>query len=393
VRPTAAGHDLALQTLIADFLERHPAGSQGERALREARFDAGLAFVAFDSGCGGLGLEPALQADVDEAFGAAGYADHRDSNVIGLGMAAPTIHAHGTAEQRALLRPLFSGEHVWCQLFSEPGAGSDLAALATRAVPDGDDWIINGQKVWTSLGHVARYGLLIARTDPGVAKHRGLTYFVLDMQLPGVEVRPIRQLTGEAEFNEVYLSGVRVPDTDRLGAVGDGWAVAMTTLSSERASLGAAGGQRGDGPIAQAVELWLAARAAGRATPVLEDRLVSLWCRAEGARLLNAKGLTGARGSMAKLRMAELNQAIYDLCIDLMGLDGVTYDSYEMVRSIRTSVHGDPDARRAYLRTLANSIEGGTSEIQRTIIGERVLQLAPEPRVDKDRPWNDVPRS
>ena len=203
--------------------------------------------VHFARGHGGRGLDPSLQPAVEERFTRAGAADHTARNVIGLGMALPTIDAHGTAEQKArFLRPCFSGEEIWCQLFSEPGAGSDLAGLATRAVRDGDDFVLDGQKIWTSLGHVARWGILLARTDPDVPKHRGLTYFLLDMRTPGVEVRPLRQLTGEAEFNEVYLTGVRIPAGNVLGEVGQGWRVAMTTLANERVSLGGR-----DGPARQ----------------------------------------------------------------------------------------------------------------------------------------------
>ncbi|MCQ0003534.1 acyl-CoA dehydrogenase family protein [Actinomadura madurae] len=390
----------ALNERIDDFLRAYPVSRTDDRRFREARFDAGLAMVHFDPGLGGLGLAPSLQPMVDARFREAGCADWRDRNLIGLGMAAPTIHAHGTAAQKRLLRPLFSGEHVWCQLFSEPGAGSDLAAMATRAVRDGDSWIVSGQKVWTSLGHVARYGLLLARTDPTLPKHRGLTYFLLDMSLPGVDVRALRQLTGEAEFNEVYLTDVRVPDTARLGAVGSGWAVALTTLSNERSTLGDVVADRGTGPIGQAVALYRQAiDGGGYVEPELHDRLIRLWCRTETNRLMSAHMgrsrsdlAAGPDGSVVKLQMAELNQAVYDLCVDLMGLDGVLYDSFALTRPGHSTVHGSSDPRRAFLRSLANSIEGGTSEIQRTVIGERVLGLPPEPRVDKDRPWTDVPR-
>ena len=171
-------------------------------------------------------------------------------NPIGPGMGAPTVASHGTPEQRArYLRPLFTGEEVWCQLFSEPGAGSDVASLSTSAVRDGDEWIVNGQKVWTSLGHLASRGLLLARTDPDAPKHRGLTYFICDMHAPGVDVRPLRQMTGQAEFNEVYLTDVRIPASDRIGDVGDGWRVSMTTLMNERVTIGGGGGGSG-GPVA-----------------------------------------------------------------------------------------------------------------------------------------------
>ena len=214
------------------------------RALEflSARFDAGLAAVHYPVGHGGLGLPRALQPAADAEFASAGapQLDPR-RNVIGLGMAAPTIIAFGTDEQiDRWLKPLWLAEEIWCQLFSEPGAGSDLAGLATRAVRDGDEWIVNGQKVWTSLAHEARWGLLLARTDPDVPKHAGLSYFVIDMHGPGVEVRPLRQLTGEAEFNEVFLTDARVPDANRLGDVGAGWRVANATLMNERVSIGSA---------------------------------------------------------------------------------------------------------------------------------------------------------
>ncbi|MCT2121019.1 acyl-CoA dehydrogenase family protein, partial [Dietzia cinnamea] len=206
-----------------------------------AQFDQGLAWVHFPEGKGGLGLARGRQLEVDALLDAAG-APRPDlgRNSIGLGMAAPTILAFGSEEmQQRYLRPLFAGTEVWCQLFSEPGAGSDLAAVATRAVRDGDDWVVDGQKVWTSGAHNADLAILLARTDTSVPKHAGMTYFILDMTEPGVDVRPLRQITGEAEFNEVFLSGVRVPDSNRVGDVGQGWKVATTTLNNERVAIGA----------------------------------------------------------------------------------------------------------------------------------------------------------
>jgi alkylation response protein AidB-like acyl-CoA dehydrogenase len=406
--PEPTPEALALDAEITDFLRRHPVPGPDEphadRAFREARFDAGLAVVHFAEGHGGRGLDSSLQTLVEQRFTEAGAADHSGRNVIGLGMALPTIHTHGTEEQKnRYLRPGFSGEEIWCQLFSEPGAGSDLAALATRAVQDGDGddaaFIVNGQKVWTSLGHVAKFAILVARTDPGVPKHRGLSYFLLDMNSPGVEVRPLRQLTGEAEFNEVYLTDVRVPASALLGNVGDGWKVAMTTLANERVALGAKPAQRGSGPIGQAVQLYQRALAAGRADAATTERLMLLWTAAEAARLTNARAAAqhrrepGPEGSIAKLQMAELNKAIYELCVDLSGTDGLLIDTYEEIAPDFTTVHGSADVRKAYLRSLANSIEGGTSEVLRNILGERVLGLPGEPRVDRDLPWKDVRRS
>lgn len=389
----------ALSTALGRFFDAHDVATTPDRLIREARFDAGLAFVYFPPGLGGLGLDSALQAECDLAFRQAGSPDWSARNVIGLGMAAPTIVGHGTPEQhRKHLRTLFSGEDIWCQLFSEPGAGSDLAALATKAVRRDGRWVVNGQKVWTSLGHAARYGLLLARTDPDLIKHRGLTYFLLDMRSPGVDVRPLRQLTGEAEFNEVYLTDVELPDSDRIGAVGDGWKVAMTTLSSERVTLGGIHRDRGEGPIAQAVQAFRQATESGRGGPVARDRLIRLWIQAEAARLTNLRAganlaTPGPEGSIAKLQMAELNRAIYEFCVDVQGQASLAVDNYDETAPDFTSVHGGEVLTKAYLRSLANSIEGGTSEIQRTILGERVLGLPAEPRVDKDIPWSQLARS
>jgi alkylation response protein AidB-like acyl-CoA dehydrogenase len=410
--PAAAGADdrdaavprTELDDRIDDFLARHPVPAPGDdtadRRFREARFDAGLAFVHFAPGAGGLGLDAALQPAVEARFAAAGATDHTERNIIGLGMALATIQAHGTDDQRArFLRPGFAGAEIWCQLFSEPGAGSDLAGLATRAVRESDEFVVNGQKVWTSLGHVASHGILLARTDPDVPKHRGLTYFLLDMRTPGVEVRPLRQLTGEAEFNEVYLTDVRVPASAVLGEVGQGWAVAMTTLASERFSLGARPSRRGSGPIGQAVEMYRRAAAEGRVDAATTERLMLLWTRAEAARLTNVRATArpgfrpGPEGSIAKLEMAELNQAVYEFCVDIAGPAGLLIDGYAETAPARAAVHGGTDVRKAYLRSLANSIEGGTSEILRDILGTRVLGLPGEPRTDRDIPWRQVRRS
>ena len=212
-------------------------------AFRGRQFDLGLAWVHFPEGRGGLDISPIFQRTVDDALRDAGVPGPRAEHFFGLTMAGPTVVTHGSDELRdRLMRPMFTGEDPWCQLFSEPGAGSDLAGLACRAVRDGDEWVITGQKVWNTLAHLADRGMLVARTDPEARKHKGLTYFALDMHAPGVEVRPLRQITGEAEFNEVYLTEVRVPDADRIGDVGEGWRVAMTTLSNERTTIGGGGG-------------------------------------------------------------------------------------------------------------------------------------------------------
>jgi len=394
--PTAEAADILRR--VDELLAAHPQGSTDRKAFLEAQFDAGLAWVHFPDGAGGLGVAPTLQRVVDQALAKAGApAPDVARNIIGQGMAAPTIATHGTPGQRArFLRPLFSGEEIWCQLFSEPGSGSDLAGLATRAVRDGDEWVVNGQKVWTTLAHIARWGLLVARTDSDLPKHLGLTYFICDMQADGVDVRPLRQMTGDAEFNEVYLSDVRLSDDLRLGGEGDGWRVSMTTLMNERVSIGGGRAQRGSGAISVAVNVW---KATGCADPARRDELMKLWVAAEVNRLTNIRagqmrrvGTPGPEGSVAKLTFAELNQAISELCVDLMGAEGQLYADYDSPRREAVGFwSGDP--RYFFLRARANSIEGGTSEVLRNILGERVLGLPGEPRTDKDLPWRDVPRS
>jgi len=349
-----------------------------------ARFDAGLAWVHYPPGLGGLGLPRALQPVVDEVLADAGAPGNDPLRLtIGLGMAAPTILRHGTDEQRhRWLRPLWTGEEVWCQLFSEPGAGSDLASLTTRAVRDGEDWVVSGQKVWTSMAHEARWAILLARTDPAVAKHEGLTFFACDMTAPGVDVRPLRQITGEAEFNEVFLDGVRIPDAHRIGEIGQGWQVARTTLMNERVAIGGAPVPREHGLIGIVARAWRerpSLRSAGA-----RDELMRLWVAAEAARLSArrlgeqlAAGQPGAEGSAVKYAFALLNQEISGFELELLGEESLRYDDWTMRRpeivdwELRT-----PGYR--YLRARANSIEGGTSEILCNIIAERVLGLPRE---------------
>ncbi len=398
---TAAASDTGtdrVDALVDRLLAEHdPADAI---AFRAAQYDLGLAWVGFPVGSGGLALPPELQRRVDERIRGAGVrADALERNGFGIFLAAPTIAAHADEELKArLLRPLFTGEELWCQLFSEPGAGSDLAGLSTRAVRDGDEWVVDGQKVWNTLAHRADRGMLVARTDPEAPKHRGLTYFALDMHTPGVDVRPLRQITGEAEFNEVYLTGVRVPDADRIGGLGDGWRVSLTTLMNERVTIGGAVAGRSSGPIGDALKVWREHPESH--DPVRRDRLARLWIDAEVLRLTNARatakrkaGAPGPEGSVAKLAFAETNRSIYELCMDVLGADGLLYPSYEMVRPDEASLTGGGDPRKMFLRSRAYSIEGGTSEILRNVLGERVLGLPGEPRVDKGLPWSEVPRS
>lgn len=362
-----------------------------------ACYDAGLSWVNFPEGLGGLALSRGLQVVADRILQGAGGPVPLGLNPMGYGMAAPTLREHAQTDdlKKYFLRPLATTEHIWCQLFSEPGAGSDLAGLATSAVRDGDDWVLNGQKVWTSLAHRARWGLLLARTDPDMPKHQGLTYFVLDMHAAGVETRPLRQMTGHAEFNEVYLTDARIPDAHRLGAVGDGWRVAMTTLMNERSALGGSANRRGSGTISEAVSLW-AARP-DRRTPLLRDRLTQLWLRSEAQRLTSERsranatsGGPGPEGSIGKLVGAELNQQIYQFCMDLLGPEGILYHSYDVDGAGGGDWRGPIQQR--FLRSRANTIEGGTSEVMRNILGERILGLPGDMRADAGMPWKEVPR-
>jgi alkylation response protein AidB-like acyl-CoA dehydrogenase len=380
---------------VEAFLTEHDPATEERLEFLRARFDAGLAWVAYPKGLGGRGLPQTLQPEVDRLFEEAGAPSNRpESNAIGLGMAAPTILACGTDEQKKrFLRPLWTGEEIWCQLFSEPGAGSDLANVSTRAVRDGDGWVVNGQKVWTSKAHSAQFAILVARTDPEAVKHAGLTYFICDMNDPGVEVRPLRQITGEAEFNEVFLTDVRIPDTLRLGAVGDGWRVANTTLNVERVSIGKGAGREG-GMVGVVATTWR--QHPELQTPELQDRMVRLWVDAEATRITGnqlaqklSSGQPGPEGSMMKLLFARIAQQLSGLEVELLGEDGLRYSDWTLVRPDDVDFTGR-DAGYRYLRAKGNSIEGGTSEIIRNIVAERVLGLPAEARNDKNRPWKEL---
>jgi alkylation response protein AidB-like acyl-CoA dehydrogenase len=376
--------------------ERARKGREGfdQQRFLHALGEAGWAQPAWPVEYGGKGLDAVDARRVEEVK--ARYRLPRSLNVIGLGMAAPTIMQWGSDEvKKRFLPPMAQNREIWCQLFSEPGSGSDVAGLATRAERDGDEWVVNGQKVWTTLAHVASFGLLLARTDPDAPKHKGLTYFVVDMKAPGVEARPLRQMTGEAEFNEVFFTDVRVPDAWRLGPVGDGWSVATTTLMNERVALSGAGSSGGEnvggGPVDELVRY---AKELGvwDADPVLRQRLVQAVIEGRIIRITNQRSAAlrkagrqpGPEGSITKLFQAEYNQRLQDLAVDVMGARGMAWPA------------GDSDAAqrvRGFLRSRANTIEGGTSEIMRNILGDRVLGLPREPDPSKGLPWKDVPRS
>jgi len=386
-----------LEERVLALLDAHEPATTDPREFLGAQYDAGLAWVHLPQGFGGLGLPRKAQEFVDAELSAAGApVGGTVKNFIGMGMAAPTIAAFGTDEQkRKFLRPLFTGEQVYCQLFSEPGAGSDLAGVATRAVRDGDDWIVNGQKVWTSMAQHAQMAILVARTDPTVPKHAGLTYFLCDMTQPGVDVRPLRQITGEAEFNEVFLTDVRVPDANRLGPEGGGWRVATTTLNNERVAIGTrAGTPREGGIIGKVTAAWRDEPALRN--PAMHDELMRLWVDAEVLRLAGERlrqqasaGQPGPEGAGMKVAFAGLAQAISGFDLELHAESGLHYDDWTMRRTEVVDLIGREPGYR-YLRARGNSIEGGTSEILRNTISERILGLPGEHRVDKDRAWSDL---
>jgi len=390
-----------IEAALDQLLAEHDPSTEGYAEFRGHQFDAGLAWVHLPERRGGLGVTPQLQRVVNRRLAEAGAAP-MDLAQFFMALAGPTIATHGDdAVCQRFLRPMFTGEEKWCQLFSEPGSGSDFAGLGTRAIKDGDEWIVNGQKVWNTLAHIADFGMLVTRSDPSAPKHKGMTYFALDMRAPGVEVRPLRQITGEAEFNEVYMTDVRIPDAHRIGAEGEGWRVALTTLMNERTAIGGSGSggapKRGSGPISFLLDTY--AVGAEQRTAVERDRVVELWIRAEVLRLTNMRaaqlarsGNPGPEGSVGKAVGAILNQDIFEASVDLRGMDGqVGYDF--TFRRPSSSDMTSGGIGYAFLRARANTIEGGTTEVMKNILGEQVLGLPGEPRSDKDIPWMDVPRS
>ena len=395
---TSISQELQVSDLVDELLAKFPPISTPPKTFLGEQFDCGLAWVHFPIGVGGLGVSPKHQKIVNEKIGAAGGPSAYARNPIGYGMCGPTVVEWGSETQKErYLRPLFTGEEIWCQLFSEPGSGSDFAGLAAKGVRDGDEWVINGQKVWTTLAHLSKWGLLVVRTDPEAVKHAGLTAVVVDMHALGVEVRPLRQITGEAEFNEVFFSDVRVPVSETLGGAGDGWRVSLTTLMNERVAIGGAIPQRGSGPIREAIKIWQKL-STDRQDAATRDQLLSLWIRAEVLRLTNIRagqmrkvGVPGPEGAIGKMASADLNKETYEFCVNLLGAEGMLYGSYEMIRpDTAMSFESVP---KAFLRARANSIEGGTSEVMRNILGERMLGLPGDVRVDRDVPWNTIPRS
>lgn len=355
-----------------------------------AVFDAGLSRVNYPTGWGGLDVRPELQALVDDELERLGVPDNFRAQPGGIGVVAPALAKFGTDDQRArYLRKLFTCTEYWCQLFSEPDAGSDLPALRTRAVRDGDSWVVNGHKVWTTMGHIAQRGLLLARTGTESSRHRGITAFVVDMAAPGVDVRPLRQLTGDAEFNEVYLTDVVVADADRIGEVDRGWLIATSTLMEERNAVNYLL-DHAVPSVNEAIELWRSLPP-GRRRSEDRSRLAGLYIQWRAHEFMRARGIElqklgvpGPEGSLVKLAWGQLDQAVYELCLSMLGADGMLFGSYEMHRPSSWDDAGiqPGDIPRSFLRSRAMTIEGGTNEVQRNTIAERVLGLPREPRPD-----------
>ena len=341
----------------------------------------------------GLDADPVEQLLIDDEFARAGV--KRPSNQIGIGWAAPTIIFAGTQEQKdRYVLPALAAEEIWCQLFSEPGAGSDLASLGTRAVRDGDEWVVNGQKIWTTGAHYSKFGILIARTDPDAPKHKGITYFVCPMDAPGVEIRTIRNIAGADSFNEVFFTDVRIPHANVVGEVNDGWRLAKVTLGNERVSLSSSGVLWGAGP--QATDIIDEARAMGVSDPVMRQRLAALHTEHFVLEIIRMRTLSarlrgeqpGPEASIRKIMADEHGQKAMEIARDLIGAD-----------ALLTGERGGPKTLRSrswysgYMFSKALTIGGGTGEVQRNILGERVLGLPAEPDDSTGRPWSEMMRS
>ena len=387
--------DQELQERTEALIEEVDPHAVDQFTFRGAQFDAGLALVHFPEGKGGLGLSRGKQAIVDEVLREAKVPYHDLLvNPIGIGMGAAVVLNHGTEEMHQKhLKKIFTGEDIWCQLFSEPTHGSDVAGIPSKAIRDGDEWIVNGQKIWTSGAHYSDYGVLVLRTDPDVPKHQGLTYFFLDMKSPGIEIKPIKQISGGANFNEVYFTDVRIPDAQRLGAVGQGWQVALTTLMNERASIGGGGGGCNfDSVFDLAKQVSLAGRPAIE-DPSVRRKLADWYVQESGLKFTGYRSMTalsrgeipGPENSIGKLVGAPKQQDMASFALDLLDQHGVIWDS-EL--SEKAGLF-----QAAYMSSPGLRIAGGTDEIMANIIAERVLGLPQDVRVDKGIPFKDVPTS
>ncbi|MCD9624091.1 acyl-CoA dehydrogenase family protein [Rhabdothermincola salaria] len=402
---------------------REASARGGAAAIREVRrFDdyqswyptfarSGLAVATWPVAYGGLDLAPKVARAVEAVL--APYNLGR-LNPLGLNLAAPALFAHGTEEQRLrFLPPMVRNEEVWCQLFSEPGAGSDLASLACRAERDGDEWVLTGQKVWSTWAHNADFGVLLARTDPDAPKRKGITYFLVDLHQPGVEVRALRHITGEIDFNETFLDGARVPDFQRVGEIGDGWKVANATLSGERQMVSGSGsggvdrigGSGAESLVALARRRSEAGRPGGWDDPVVRDQIMRVlseerirgWTNQRVRSTVKAGRAPGPESSIGKVHQGSLNQRIQLLATELLGAEAMAWEGTvpDGTDDDPAVVYGAslPREVKGMLRSRANTIEGGTSEVNKNILGERVLGLPREPDPYQGAAWRDVPRS
>jgi alkylation response protein AidB-like acyl-CoA dehydrogenase len=336
----------------------------------------------------GLAADPVHQLIIDDELRRARIT--LPVNPIGIGWAGPTLLQAGSeAQKERYLLPLLAGEEMWCQLFSEPGAGSDLASLSTRAVRDGDEWVVSGQKVWTSLAHFARFGILIARTDPDAPKHRGISYFICPMDAPGITIRPLVEMTGAHTFNEVFFDEVRIPAENLVGEVGQGWDLAKVTLANERVSLSGGGALWGRGPTVEGLVDIVRGRQNGALDPVQRERLVRLWIDSEVLRLTRLRSVSarvrgeapGPEASVGKVMADEISQRLFELVKDLTGPAGMLVDEGPFGEPVNLWHFG-------FLFSRALTIGGGTSEVQRNIIAERALGLPHDPDVDAGQPWS-----
>jgi alkylation response protein AidB-like acyl-CoA dehydrogenase len=405
--------------IVREWIEQHvpaewrdAARRGGAAAIREVRSrtdyeawypvfaDSGLVVPTWPVAYGGLDVTPAVARAIEAEL--APYNLGR-LNPLGLNLAAPALFAHGTEEQRLRYLPsIVRNDEVWCQLFSEPGAGSDLASLATTATRDGDEWVVTGQKVWTTWAHLADFGVLLARTDPDVPKRKGITYFLVDLHQAGVDVRPLRHIGGEREFNEVFLDGARVPDAQRVGEVGDGWRVANATLSGERQMVSGAGSGGVDRIGGSSVTrlLDLATRTGRAGDPVARQHLMRLfseerirgWTNQRVRAQVKAGRAPGPESSIGKVHQGSLNQRVQEQAVAALGMDAVAFEvptggnSSDYAATLPYEVAG-------MLRSRANTIEGGTTEINKNVLGERVLGLPREPDPWRGAAWREVPRS
>ncbi|MCB1644793.1 MAG: acyl-CoA dehydrogenase [Pseudomonadales bacterium] len=356
---------------------------------QKKKADAGWACLMWPKEYGGRGASPIENVIWSQEEGV--YGKLSGSFIIGQGMCAPTMMAFASeAHKNNFLPKIASGEQIWCQLFSEPGAGSDLAGLRTRAEKDGDEWVINGQKIWTSGAHISDYGILITRTDPEVPKHKGMTMFFLNMKSPGVRIVPIKQANGDSGFNEVYFDNVRIPDHQRLGEVGDGWRVSLTTLMNERMAIGGSIAT-GYPEIQDLVEHLASDEGTAIDNPAVRSRLADWYCKAAGLRNTSWRAITslskgetpGPENSIGKLVAGGMMQDIAKYALDLQGLGGAIWDPQIS--------EGNARFQAMLMRCPAVRIEGGTDQILRNIISERVLGLPEDMRADKGIPFNKIP--